>query len=105
MAERRAASLVTSSGAPLDELVLEPEEIARILGPKMEPRLLAPLSAVPKHLRDAVSAVEDSRFFSHFGIDLIGIARALGANLRRMRIVQGGATLPPQLATKLFLSP
>ena len=57
MAERRAASLVTSSGAPLDELVLEPEEIARILGPKMESRLLVPLSAVPKHLRDAVIAV------------------------------------------------
>jgi len=105
LAERRAASLETSSGAPLDELVLEPEEIARILGPKMESRLLVPLSAVPKHLRDAVIAVEDSRFFSHFGIDLIGIARALGANLRRMRIVQGGSTITQQLAKNFFLSP
>jgi penicillin-binding protein 1B len=105
IAERRAASLETSSGAPLDELVLEPEEIARILGPKMESRLLVPLSAVPKHLRDAVIAVEDSRFFSHFGIDLIGIARALGVNLRRMRIVQGGSTITQQLAKNFFLWP
>ena len=102
---RRISSLETSSGVPLDELVLEPEEIARILGPKMESRRPVPLAAVPKHLRDAVLAAEDSRFHTHIGIDLIGIVRALGANLRRMRIVQGGSTITQQLAKNFFLSP
>ena len=105
VSERRISSLETSSGVPLDELVLEPEEIARILGPKMESRRLVSLSAVPKHLRDAVLAAEDSRFYTHIGIDLIGIVRALGANLRRMRIVQGGSTITQQLVKNFFLSP
>ncbi|HEU5359854.1 MAG TPA: transglycosylase domain-containing protein, partial [Candidatus Deferrimicrobiaceae bacterium] len=105
ISERRVASLETSSGAPLEELVLEPEEIARILGPKMESRRMVPLSAVPKHLQNAVLAAEDARFYSHFGIDMIGILRALGANLRRMRIVQGGSTITQQLAKNFFLTP
>lgn len=102
---KRVATLETSSGSPLEELVLEPEEIARILGPKMESRRLVPLAAIPKHFQDAVLAAEDSRFYSHFGIDLIGVMRALMANLRKMRIVQGGSTITQQLAKNFFLSP
>jgi len=105
ISERRVASLETSSGPPLEELILEPEEIARILGPKMESRRLVPLTAVPKHLQDAVLAAEDSRFYTHFGIDFVGIMRALMTNLRRMRIVQGGSTITQQLAKNFFLSP
>ncbi len=105
IAERRVASLETSSGPPLEELVLEPEEIARILGPKMESRRLVLLAAVPKHLHDAVLAAEDSRFYTHFGIDFVGVMRALMTNLRRMRIVQGGSTITQQLAKNFFLSP
>jgi penicillin-binding protein 1B len=105
IAERRIVSLETPLGAPIDELVLEPEEIARILGPKMETRRMVPLHAVPEHFRNAVLAAEDSRFFSHFGIDIIGVVRALRANLRRMRIVQGGSTITQQLAKNFFLSP
>jgi len=105
LSERRVATLETSSGAPLDELVLEPEEIARILGPKMESRRLVPLSAIPMHLRNAVLAAEDSRFYTHFGIDIIGVARALRENLRQMRIVQGGSTITQQLAKNFFLTP
>jgi penicillin-binding protein 1B len=105
IAERRIISLKTLSGSPLEELVLEPEEIARILGPKMESRRMVPLNAVPDHFRNAVLAAEDSRFYSHFGIDLIGVVRALRANLRQMRIVQGGSTITQQLAKNFFLTP
>jgi penicillin-binding protein 1B len=105
MAEGRIATLETSSGSFPDELVLEPEEIARILGPKMESRRMVPLSAVPMHLQNAVLAAEDSRFYSHFGIDVIGVMRALRANLRQMRIVQGGSTITQQLAKNFFLTP
>lgn len=61
--------------------------------------------ALPEHLVDAVLAVEDRRYYSHFGIDLIGTSRALVANLRAGRVVQGGSTITQQLAKNLFLSP
>jgi penicillin-binding protein 1A len=60
---------------------------------------------LPQNLVDAVLAVEDRRFYGHFGIDLIGTARAAVANLRAGRVVQGGSTITQQLAKNLFLSP
>ncbi len=60
---------------------------------------------LPQTLVDAVLAVEDRRFYSHFGIDLIGTGRALIANMRAGRVVQGGSTITQQLAKNLFLSP
>lgn len=61
--------------------------------------------ALPETLTLAVLAVEDRRFYSHFGIDLIGTARAALANLRAGRVVQGGSTITQQLAKNLFLTP
>lgn len=58
----------------------------------------------PPHLVQAVLAVEDRRFFSHFGIDPIGLARAMWRNWRAGHLVQGGSTLTQQLAKNLFLS-
>jgi len=59
---------------------------------------------LPGHLVEAVMAVEDRRFYSHFGVDLVGSGRALLANLRAGRVVQGGSTITQQLAKNLFLS-
>ena len=59
----------------------------------------------PPHLIDAVIATEDRRFFDHFGLDLIGIARAAVANIRAGAIVQGGSTISQQVAKNLFLTP
>ena len=70
-----------------------------------ERRIFVPLREIPKTLRDAVIAIEDSRFYSHFGVDLRGIARAAYANFRRNRIVEGGSTITQQLAKVLFLTP
>jgi penicillin-binding protein 1A len=63
------------------------------------------LEDLPPYLPRAVLAIEDRRFYSHFGIDLVGTLRALVVNLRAMRIVQGGSTITQQLAKNLFLSP
>ncbi len=60
--------------------------------------------ALPQHLVDAVLAVEDRRFYGHFGVDLIGTSRAALANLRAGRVVQGGSTITQQLAKNLFLT-
>lgn len=105
IADRRIVSLASDSGTPLASVALEPEEVTRILGPRMESRRLVPLEAIPKALQDAVLAAEDSRFYSHFGLDFPGILRALATNLRRMRIVQGGSTITQQLAKNYFLTP
>ncbi len=63
------------------------------------------LHELPPHLPQAVLAVEDRRFYSHFGLDLWGVTRAVLANLRAGRIVQGGSTITQQLAKNLFLKP
>lgn len=60
---------------------------------------------VPPHLPQAILAIEDRRFYSHFGIDLLGITRAMVTNVREGRFVQGGSTITQQLAKNLFLSP
>lgn len=60
---------------------------------------------LPPYLVDAVLAVEDRRFYSHPGVDVIGLSRAMLANIRAGHIVQGGSTLTQQLAKNLFLSP
>jgi penicillin-binding protein 1A len=53
----------------------------------------------------AAIAIEDRRFNSHFGLDPVGFARAMAANLLSGRIAQGGSTLTQQLAKNLFLEP
>ncbi len=63
-----------------------------------------PVDELPDHLIKAVLATEDRRFFDHFGIDFIGLARAMNENAKAGGVVQGGSTLTQQLAKNLFLS-
>jgi penicillin-binding protein 1A len=60
---------------------------------------------LPPHLIHAVLAVEDRRYYHHFGVDPIGIMRAMYVNFTAGRLVQGGSTITQQLAKNLFLSP
>jgi penicillin-binding protein 1A len=63
-----------------------------------------PLKELPPHLPKAFVAIEDRRFYSHFGVDAMGIARAATANVLRRGVAQGGSTLTQQLAKNLFLT-
>jgi penicillin-binding protein 1A len=71
----------------------------------VERRIFVPLAHVPQALRDAVIATEDKRFYYHWGVDPIGIARATVQNYRRGRLVEGGSTITQQLTKVLFLTP
>lgn len=62
------------------------------------------LKDLPPYLPKAFIAIEDRRFYSHFGIDPIGILRALVTNVLHRGVSQGGSTLTQQLAKNLFLT-
>lgn len=59
---------------------------------------------LPPHVPQAVLAIEDRRFYSHPGIDPIGLLRAAVVNWRAGRVVQGGSTISQQLAKNIFLT-
>ena len=63
-----------------------------------------PLDQVPEILVQAALSTEDRRFYEHFGIDPIGLFRALSVNARSSGVVQGGSSITQQLAKNLFLS-
>jgi penicillin-binding protein 1A len=71
----------------------------------VERRIFMPLGRIPQSLKDAIIATEDRRFHSHWGVDPVGIARAVYQNYRRGRIVEGGSTITQQLTKVLFLTP
>ena len=57
---------------------------------------------LPEKFVNAIVAAEDDQFFNHYGIDFYGIARAMVANFKAGRIVQGGSTITQQTAKNLF---
>ncbi|MGO4185616.1 transglycosylase domain-containing protein [Paenibacillus sp. TAF43_2] len=59
---------------------------------------------IPKHMVDAVVAVEDRRYFEHEGMDMRAISRAIWTNITSGGTVQGGSTITQQLAKNVFLS-
>lgn len=62
------------------------------------------LKELPPHLPKAFLAIEDRRFYSHMGIDPMGIVRAATANVMHRGVSQGGSTLTQQLAKNIFLT-
>ncbi|MCJ2033949.1 transglycosylase domain-containing protein [Methylobacterium sp. J-068] len=63
------------------------------------------IKELPPYLPRAFVAIEDRRFYSHLGVDPVGIARAIAQNVTRRGVSQGGSTLTQQLAKNLFLTP
>ena len=68
-----------------------------------ERRNLTPIDEIPQVMKDAVLAIEDSRFFQHGGVDYKGVLRAGLANLGRVKS-QGASTITMQVARNVYLS-
>ncbi|HKC55357.1 MAG TPA: PBP1A family penicillin-binding protein [Vicinamibacterales bacterium] len=72
--------------------------------PLDEQRRDVPFEQISPYFKDAVIAIEDHRYYSHFGIDPIAVTRATVFNLRSREGTQGGSTITQQLARTLYLS-
>ncbi|HLT17497.1 MAG TPA: PBP1A family penicillin-binding protein [Acidimicrobiales bacterium] len=68
-----------------------------------ENRKVVPLAEIPRHVQDAVIAIEDERFYRHRGVDLRAILRALRANAVAGGIAEGGSTITQQYVKKVLL--
>jgi penicillin-binding protein 1A len=85
-------TLLASDGTPIARngaIVDEPVEVAKL----------------PPHVVQAFLSIEDRRFYSHWGIDPRGLARAAWSNAFGSGITQGGSTITQQLAKFTFLTP
>jgi penicillin-binding protein 1B len=98
------AAVRDAQGRSLPLVRLDPLPIGGIYPAGNEDRVLVRLGEVPKHLVRALLATEDRNFYSHYGIDPRGIARALVGFVRGNGL-QGGSTLTQQLVKNFFLTP
>ena len=110
-----AGFLGLGSGLPSPESIasFKPPASTRVLDCKgrvifdfyQEKRRPVALQEIPAYLRDAVVAVEDKRFYSHWGIDLVRIPGALWGAVRHAGNLKGTSTITQQLARSMFLTP
>jgi penicillin-binding protein 1B len=92
-----------TANRPSDHYWLEPELITNLFDAEREKRRPVAYSELPKHLLDALIAVEDKRFFQHTGLDMIRVAKAVYVDLREGKKEQGASTLTMQLARSFWL--
>ncbi|MBY0415147.1 MAG: transglycosylase domain-containing protein, partial [Bdellovibrionales bacterium] len=86
-----ASQIISKDGVILAELGLEKREIVE-------------MTEVPQRVIDAFLSAEDDKFFEHKGVDYWGLGRAMFANFKAGKVVQGGSTITQQVAKSLLLS-
>ncbi|MBK5255316.1 MAG: transglycosylase domain-containing protein, partial [Vicinamibacteria bacterium] len=95
-----------NTGADLRALTLEPALISYLFeGEEREKRRFVKYDEIPRHLVEAILAIEDRRFFQHPGFDPFRIMGAALRNLKPGGLLQGGSTLTQQFVKNFFLTP
>ncbi|BBB93057.1 MAG TPA: PBP1A family penicillin-binding protein [Methylomusa anaerophila] len=69
-----------------------------------ENRIVVSINNISPYIQQAIIANEDSRFYSHWGIDPVGIVRAIWVDIRQGSFIEGGSTITQQLAKNMFLT-
>ncbi len=96
-------SLETSSPSAITRIYSADNKLlAELYREKRDP---VPLKKIPDYLQKAVITAEDRQFYSHSGIDLKSIARAIITDILARKFVQGASTITQQLSKTIFLSP
>jgi len=84
---------------------LDPVKIGSFYPTRKEDRILLRLDDVPRFLINALLTAEDREFYTHHGLSVRGIFRALWANIKAGKFVQGGSTITQQLVKNFYLTP
>lgn len=100
----QVSAMRSPAGEEVSLLRLEPYLIASIHPAQSEDRVLLRYQDLPRSLIGALIVAEDREFFEHHGVSLKGISRAMWANVKARRLVQGGSTLTQQLVKNFYLT-
>ena len=90
--------------SPISVFTLEPQLIGSLRPGQHEDRDLVNIHDVPRDFILTLLATEDRKFLNHHGVDVVGIARAMVANIKAGRVVQGGSTITQQLVKNFYLT-
>lgn len=96
---------LTGDDIDLDSFTLAPESLTNDASMKSGARTQLAFKDIPTVLVQAITSIEDRRFFDHHGLDMFGVARALLRNAGDERMGQGGSTITQQLIKNTYLTP
>ena len=98
-------SNLTGDEVSLESFTLAPESLTNDAFTKSGTRSQLAFTEIPQVLVQAITSIEDRRFFDHPGLDIFGVARAMLRNAGDERIGQGGSTITQQLVKNTYLTP
>jgi penicillin-binding protein 1B len=96
---------LTGDGVTVDSFTLAPESLTNDAFTKGAARRQLTFKDIPPVLVQAITSIEDRRFFDHHGLDVFGVGRALIRNAGEERIGQGGSSITQQLIKNTYLTP
>jgi penicillin-binding protein 1B len=106
VAEGKVSGIKSRSSGELEAYELEPQMLTSLFDAEQRSkRQLVKYDEIPKVMVEAVTAIEDRRFFQHSGVNFMRLAEAAWIDITHQRHQQGGSTITMQLSRAFFLSP